>query len=129
MLVQRAHKGAFVWGVPRDRRCSTGEPQGPPSGAVFLLPFIHVLICQTRNMVCFLCDGHSVSYKQDLISSNAPLGPSLTSHAPSPCSGFSPRPSDMLWASLLVVYLVSVSAIRAGLSGSPSPGTQQALSK
>lgn len=38
VLVQRAHKGAFVWGVPRDRRCSTGEPQGPLSGAVFLLP-------------------------------------------------------------------------------------------
>lgn len=118
----------------RDCRCSTGEPQGPPSGAAFLLPFIHVLICQTGNMGCYLCDGHSVIYKQDLISSNVPLAPSLTSHAPSPCSGFSPRPSDMLCACLLVVYLVSVSSIRAGLSvlftaESSSPGTQQALSK
>lgn len=109
-------------------------PRTTIRGCVPLTTFIHGLVCQTGNMVCFLFDGHSVMYKQDLISSNVPLAPSLTSHAPSPCSGFSPRPSDMLCACLLVVYLVSVSSIRAGLSvlftaESSSPGAQQALSK
>ena len=85
------------------------EGQASPAvrGSLLLL-FIRVLASPTHNMVRFISDGHSMTHKQGLISSNEPQDPPCPCLAPSARSGLPspPPPSPLTCAGLICLRLV-----------------------